>query len=355
MKPETFPDTPIAVIETGQLTYVSDQGPGIRRQRAGKGFYYASPDGGRVGDEAVLARIRALAIPPAWTDVWIAPDEFGHIQATGRDARGRKQYRYHPEWLTCRDEAKFSSLADFAGALPRLRDVVDSDLRRHGIPRERVLAAIVSLLDTTMIRIGNASYKRDNKSFGLTTLQDRHVDIEGQRMTFSFKGKSGQEWKLKLSDRRIARIVRDAQDIPGQHLFQYLDEEGGRHALHSHDVNDYIRAAIGDEFTSKHFRTWGGTRLAAVLFADIEKPETKRAATRIMNQVFDQVSKRLHNTRAVCRKCYVHPQVPLAWEEGRLVEEMADIRRRTPRPLTGLDKEESTVLRWLRQHEKDEL
>lgn len=351
MKHEALPDSPVAAIESGRLTYVSDQEPGIGRRRAGKGFFYTAPRGNRITDEAALARIRSLAIPPAWTDVWIALDEFGHIQATGRDARGRKQYRYHPEWLTCRDEAKFSSLADFAAVLPRLRDAVDSDLRRHGIPRERVLAAIVRLLDTTMIRIGNDAYRRENRSFGLTTLQDRHVDIEGQRITFSFKGKSGQEWKLKLSDRRIARIVRDAQDIPGQHLFQYLDEEGGRHPLHSHDVNDYIRAAIGDEFTSKHFRTWGGTRLAAVLFADIEKPKTKRETTREMNLVFDTVSKRLRNTRAVCRKCYVHPQVPLAWEEGRLVDEMAEIRRRTPKPLAGLDKEESTVLRWLRNHE----
>lgn len=353
MKPETLLDRPPAVIESGRLTYINDTEPGIRRRKAGKGFSYVDVLGNRVTDKSTLARIRSLAIPPAWSDVWISSQDAGHIQATGRDARGRKQYRYHPEWHSCRDAAKFSSLAAFASALPKLREIMEADLRKRGLPRERVLAAIVRLLDTTMIRIGNDTYRRENKSFGLTTLRDRHVEVEGGRMTFAFLGKSGQEWKLKLSDRRIARIVRDVQDIPGQHLFQYIDEDGERRPLHSNDVNDYIRAAIGDEFSSKHFRTWGGTRAAATIFAGIEKPDTKAATSRAMNQVFDAVSARLHNTRAVCRKCYVHPAVTSAWEEGRLVEEMAEIRRRTPKPLTGLDKEESTVLRWLRRNEDE--
>lgn len=328
------------------LSYVSDAEPGIRRLKTGKGFSYKGPDGGTVSD-TTRARIEAIVIPPAWTDVWISPDADGHIQATGRDQRGRKQYRYHPQWAEERDGAKYSSLVAFAESLPDLRHRIDSDLRRRGLPFERVVAAVVWLLDNTMIRVGNAAYARDNKSFGLTTLRDRHVDIVGSSLRFAFKGKSGKEWKLKLVDRRIARIVRGAQDLPGQKLFQYLDEDGNRRPVRSEDVNRYIREAVGDAFSSKHFRTWGGTIHAASLFAQTELPQSQAQRNRAMNSVIDKVAERLGNTRAVCRKCYIHPQVFEAWSEGRLLNEMAQANKRK-RSIDGLDDEEALVLRWLK-------
>jgi len=331
------------------LAYVTDTEPGIRRLRAGKGFAYKGPNGRTVTGET-LARIKAIVIPPAWTDVWISPDPAGHIQATGRDQRRRKQYRYHPLWAEERDGAKYSSLVAFAESLPALRGRIDADLRRKGLPAERVVAAIVWLLDNTMIRVGNAAYARDNKSFGLTTLRDRHVDIKGSSLRFAFKGKSGKEWKLKLVDRRIARIVRGAQDIPGQKLFQYLDEDGGRHPVRSEDVNRYIRDAGGADFSSKHFRTWGGTIHAASLFAQTELPESQAGIRRAMNAVIDKVAERLGNTRAVCRKCYIHPEVFEAWSAGRLLDEMADANKRK-RSVPGLDDEEALVLRWLKARE----
>jgi len=332
------------------LTYVNDSEPGIVRRRAGKGFYYLAPDGARVENPETLARIRKLAIPPAWIDVWICVRPDGHIQATGRDQRGRKQYRYHEAWFTCRDEAKFSSLVAFAEALPNLRAQVDGDLSRRGVPIERAIASIVWLLDNTMIRIGNETYTKENKSFGLTTLRSRHVEIEGSSLRFSFRGKSGQEWKLKLADRRIARIVRTIQELPGQQLFQYVEEDGARRPVTSQDVNEYIRTYAGGAFTSKHFRTWGATRAAAILLA-VEPPETsKRGRNRQINAIVDRVARRLNNTRAVCRRCYIHPKVIEAWEEGRLASEMLEIRRRHRKPLKGLSGEESLVLRWLRSN-----
>ena len=336
--------------EQASLTYVSDSEPGIRRLKAGEGFSYKGSKGQAVS-AAAIARIKALAIPPAWTDVWISPDAAGHIQATGRDVRGRKQYRYHQLWAAERDGAKYSSLVAFAESLPELRRRMDADLRRHGLPAERVVAAIVWLLDNTMIRVGNAAYARDNKSFGLTTLRDRHVDIKGSSLRFAFKGKSGKEWKLKLVDRRIAGIVRGAQDLPGQKLFQYLDEDGNRRPVHSEDVNRYIREAAGDAFSSKHFRTWGGTIHAASLFAQTELPESQAGVKRVMNSVIDKVAERLGNTRAVCRKCYIHPQVFEAWSQGRLLAEMAEANKRK-RAIEGLDEEEALVLRWLKTHER---
>ena len=326
---------------------MDDGEPGCRRRRAGKGFTYVDAGGRRVDDVATLARIRALAIPPAWNDVWICPDPAGHIQATGRDQRGRKQYRYHPAWTACRDEAKFSSLADFARLLPKLRERVEADLGRRGLPLERVVASVVHLLDRTMIRIGNDAYRRENNSFGLTTLRSRHLEIEGANLRFAFKGKSGQEWRLRLSDRRIARVVRAIQELPGQHLFQYLDEDGARREISSHDVNDYIREAIGPQFTSKHFRTWGATVFAVTELADEPLPGPKRAQAVALNAVLDRVAARLRNTRAVCRRCYVHPAVVDAWLDGRLHEEIKAIRVRARRPLKGLDADESLVLRWL--------
>lgn len=337
--------------ERADLAYVSDAEPGYRRRRAGRGFFYLDPKGARLRDEKALARIRALAIPPAWTHVWICPEPAGHIQATGRDDRGRKQYRYHPAWTACRDEAKFSSLAAFARALPKLRGRADADLRRRGLPRERVVASVVRLLDTTLIRVGNDPYAQENNSFGLTTLRSRHLEVEGSRLRFCFVGKSGREWRLKLSDRRVATVVRATQDLPGQRLFRYLDEEGGRHDIRSQDVNDYIRDAIGPDFTSKHFRTWGATVSATLTLAGTPLPCAKREQATTLNTLLDGVAKKLRNTRAVCRRCYVHPAAVEAWLEGRLGAEIAAIRQRLPRPLKGLDREESTVLRWLSRHD----
>lgn len=329
------------------LNYVSDAEPGIRR-RGAKRFAYHAPDGVQIRDDATLARIRALAIPPAWTDVWISPDPDGHIQATGRDQRGRKQYRYHERWSAIRDEAKYGSLVEFAEALPKLRERVDDDLRKRSLSRERVTAAIVWLLDNTLIRVGNPAYARDNKSFGLTTLRTRHLDIEGAKLRFSFKGKSGKEWRLQLVDRRMAKIIRSIQELPGQSLFQYFDEDGSRRQVRSNDVNDYLREAAGPSISSKHFRTWGGTVHAANLLAATELPETKSAARRVLNAAIDQVAERLGNTRTVCRDCYVHPDVVAAWLEGTLAEEMKAARRSFRKVADGLDEEEMTVLRWLK-------
>jgi DNA topoisomerase-1 len=334
------------------LVYANDGEPGIRRRRAGRGFTYLWPDGARVRDSVVLDRIGGLVIPPAWTDVWIAGSADSHLQVTGKDVRGRKQYRYHELWNTCRDEVKFSSIVDFARALPRLRKAVEADLGRRGLPRAKVVATVVHLLDATMIRVGNAAYARDNGSFGLTTFRDRHVRIEGSELRFRFKGKSGKEWRLKVTDRRIARIVKATQDLPGQHLFQYVDEEGERRRVGSGDVNAYIRAQADGPFTSKHFRTWAGTVHALHLFSELELPGTKRGLAVATNEVIDAVAGLLGNTRTVCRKCYIHPRVLARWQDGRLGAELAAVRRRFRRPPGGLDRAELVALRWLETAEE---
>jgi DNA topoisomerase-1 len=342
------PDPQLSAKEA-QLRYVSDTEPGIRRVKSGgRRFGYRTADGERVQDEETLARIRTLAIPPAWTDVWISPHPRGHIQATGRDQRGRKQYRYHERWSAYRGEAKYSSLIAFAEALPKLRQRMSEDLRRRDLTRELVAASVVWLLDNTMIRVGNATYARDNKSFGLTTLRQRHAEVDGSRVRFAFKGKSGKQWKLELVDRRIVRVVRQVQELPGQHLFQYFDAEGEPRALTSQDVNDYLREAMGADFSSKHFRTWGGTTTAAGLFASTDLPDSKHGQKIVLNQLIDQVAERLGNTRAICRKCYVHPAVIESWLAGTLGEEMAAARKSFRKPIEGLDEEETLVLRWLK-------
>ena len=336
------------------LVYANDGEAGIRRRRAGKGFCYLWPDGERVSDPTVLDRIRALVVPPAWADVWIAPSADCHLQVTGKDARGRKQYRYHERWTACRDEVKYANLVEFARALPRLRRRIDADLGRRGLGRDKVLAAVTRLLDVTMIRVGNAAYARDNGSFGITTFRDRHVSIEGSTLRFRFKGKSGKEWRLKVTDRRVARIVKGTQDLPGQQLFQYIDDAGDRRHVASNDVNAYIRAAAGGPFTSKHFRTWGGTVQALLRFSALEPPDSRRELALATNEVIDAVSRRLGNTRAVCRKCYIHPRVLAHWEVGRLAEEIAALRRRYRKAPIGLDRSEQLALRWLETAEAGE-
>lgn len=336
-------------IADGSLRYVNDDEPGISRRRHGKGFAYRRASGLPVSRASDAARIRALAIPPAWTDVWICSDPTGHIQATGRDQKGRKQYRYHDRWHEERGSAKYALMAEFAGSLHKIRKAVDTDLRRKGLPREKVVATVTWLLDQTMIRVGNDTYAEQNKSFGLTTLRSRHVEISGSRFNFSFRGKSGKDWDLDFADRRIARILRSIEDLPGQRLFRYKDEEGGLHDVGSHDINAYIRSIIGERFSSKDFRTWGGTMRALTLLAQTPVPDTKAGRARALNAVIDKVSRRLGNTRAVCRSCYIHPAVFQHWEQAKLASEIEVIRASRPRRV-GLDAEETIASVWLQRH-----
>jgi len=341
--------SPEAIPPGADLVHVSDEEPGIRRRKAGKGFYYIGPGGERITEPATLDRIRHLAIPPAYTDVWIAPTENAYLQATGRDARGRKQYRYHPRWTELRDEVKYGGLIEFAHALPAARARIRQDLAHRGLPREKVLASIVWLLENALIRVGNMSYAKENESFGLTTLRDQHVAIEGSHITFQFKGKSNKIWNLGLTDRRIARIVRSCQDLPGQHLFQYVDADSQQHAVKSEDVNAYIRQITESTFSAKNFRTWAGTVRAAALLAALPPPATKSEATRGLNGAIDEVASRLGNTRAVCRKSYVHPQVIDGYLAGRLADELqaVDVSAHLDR---GLDEAEARVLAWLERN-----
>ena len=317
---------PVQSARAAGLRYVSDLGPGIRRKRAGKAFSYFHPDGGLVRDREAIRRIKSLVIPPAWTDVWICPDPRGHLQATGRDARGRKQYRYHARWRDVRDAVKYDHMLAFAQALPKIRERTDRDLERSGMPREKVLAVIVRLLEETRIRVGNEEYRKENGSFGLTTLRDRHVDVIGFQVRFNFKGKSGKQHKLKLQDRRLARIIKRLQEVPGQELFTYLDDDGEAHAVQSEDVNDYLREITGDDFTAKDFRTWAGSILAARFFREAEiAPETNGAKKELVRAIA-RVAEELGNTPAVCKKCYIHPAVIAAYLAGGLkpIEEKED-------------------------------
>jgi DNA topoisomerase-1 len=302
------------------LVWVDDTLEGIRRRRAGKGFTYTGPDGARVAEPATLDRIRALAIPPAWTDVWICLDETGHIQATGRDARGRKQYRYHAQFRAHRDEAKFARLSEFGHALPAIRKQVAGDLTSRGVPREKVLAAVVRLLEATLVRVGNEEYARANKSYGLTTLRDRHAQFSSGGLQLVFKGKHGIAASVRIQDQRLRRVVKQCQDLPGQLLFQYLDDDGQTRPVSSTDVNAYLREISGQAITAKDFRTWTGTLLATVALAELPVPATQRAAKRSVARVLEVVSDHLGNTPAVCRASYVHPDVVDAFTEGTLQE-----------------------------------
>lgn len=305
-------------VEAG-LIYVSDAEPGIRRLRAGKGFRYLTPENRRLAASKELKRIASLAIPPAYRDVWISVKARGHLQATGRDARGRKQYRYHPEWRQMRDSAKFDRMVAFGEALPKLRRKLKRDLGLPGLPREKVLAVVVSILDATRVRIGNTEYARDNKSFGLTTLRNRHVSfIRDGRAILNFRGKGGIQHEVHIDDRRIAQIVRHCQEIPGQHLFQYVSDDGQRCPIDSGQVNDYLRDAMGDDFTAKDFRTWGATLHAITLLARTPLPEdpSERDLKGEIADVVKQVAAKLRNTPAVCRKSYINPAVFDSWRSG---------------------------------------
>ncbi len=335
----------LASAEEAGLRFVADTEPGITRRRSGKGFRYLSASGAPLREERALARIRALAIPPAWQDVWICAHADGHIQATGRDARGRKQYRYHADWTRVRDEAKFDRLLAFAQALPKLRRTIARHMQEPGLKRRKVLATVAYLLDATLVRVGNREYARDNGSYGLTTLQDRHVTFAGGELRFKFRGKTGKEWKLKLDDRRVARIVRSCQDLPGQHLFQYADDDGAARQVSSADVNDYLRTIAGADVTAKDFRTWAGTVLAAMALRDLQPAPTAADAKRNIGSALKAVAGRLGNTPAICRKCYVHPEVLAAYLDGKLSALLARLPGKAlKRAFAALPAEEAATL-----------
>jgi len=330
------------------LVYTSDEDPGIWRSgSAQEGFTYHNPKGRVIRDKTTLERIRKLAIPPAYTDVWICPLANGHIQATGKDARGRKQYRYHPDWKAVRDDTKFTRLLAFGKALPSLRERVEADMKLPGLSREKVLATVVRLLETTLIRVGNREYQKQNKSFGLSTLQDRHVVIEGSRIRFRFLGKSRVRHDITLSERRLASIVRRCQELPGQHLFQYLDEQGQRHPLSSTDVNRYLREVTGKAFTAKDFRTWAGTVLATLALQEFEAIDSVTAARHNIVEAVSRVAQRLGNTPTVCRKSYIHPAVLDSYLEGNLLELLEARTQAALQFPEGLKPEEGAVLALL--------
>jgi DNA topoisomerase-1 len=329
--------------EAAGLRYVSDAAPGIGRIASGKGFRYVDARGAPVKDPATLTRIRALAIPPAWTDVWICPLARGHIQATGRDARGRKQYRYHADWRTVRDETKFERMLSFSAALPAIRRAIDADLALPGMPRRKVIATVVRLLESTGIRVGNDEYAKANRSYGLTTLRSHHVEIDGAKLRFEFRGKSGKVHSVGIADRRLARIVARCQSLPGEELFQYIDDEGGRQAVGSGDVNDYIREISGDDFTAKDFRTWVGTMLACDALLTMGSAESEKEAKANVNAAIDEVAGKLNNTRAVCRKYYIHPAILDAYADGRLARALGRLKTR------DLEKLESRVVKLLQK------
>ena len=340
---------PVAAAKLAKLRYVSDDRPGITRHPADNGFDYRLPDGALVTDIDTLKRIRSLAIPPAWTAVWICPYVNGHIQATGRDARGRKQYRYHPRWREVRDESKYGKMLTFSRALPLIRARVDADLRRRGLTRERVLAAIVRIMELTLFRVGNVEYAKANKHFGLTTLRDRHVKIDGDHIHLNFQGKSGVRHEGDINDRRLARIVRDCRDLPGYELFQYLDEEGNRHTVDSHDVNEYLREITGEDITAKDFRTWAGTNLAALALSEFEQFDTEAKRKRAVVRAVEEVAKHLGNTPAVCRRCYIHPAIFDGYIDGTLAATLAEKTRAfLEEHLEGMSAEEAAVTAFLR-------
>src|SRR4051794_26239197 len=309
MKPATINAESVKAAKEAGLVYVSDDSPGIIRQKNGHGFVYLNSRGKKDRDEVTLLRINHLAIPPAYKDVWISPNPRGHIQAVGRDDRGRKQYRYHEKWRAVRDEDKYGRMMQFVQALPKIRRRVRQDLAKPCLPREKVLAAVVRLLETTFIRVGNAEYKKQNKSYGLTTLHNEHAKVRGSQIHFHFRGKSGVEHAIDLEDPRLAKIVRACQDLPGEELFGFRDEDGTAHDIGSGDVNEYLREVTGQEFTAKDFRTWAGTVLAARALQELDAAETAGKRKKNVVAAVESVAKRLGNTRAVCRKCYIHPAV----------------------------------------------
>ncbi|MGH7853642.1 MAG: DNA topoisomerase IB [Candidatus Binatia bacterium] len=338
---------PVDSARTARLRYVTNNTPGVTRRKSGDQFVYRGLDGKIVRDPAELGRIKSLVIPPAWRDVWICPAANGHLQATGRDARGRKQHRYHPRWREIRDANKYDRMMDFAKKLPAIRRKVAEDLALPGLPREKVLATVARLLETSRIRVGNEEYARQNNSFGLATMRNRHVSVAGSNIRFEFRGKSGVHHTLDLNDRRLARIIKQCQELPGHELFQYIGDDGERYSIGSADVNDYLRDITGADFSSKDFRTWAGTVLAARALVDMDGAESTAQVKKNIAHAVELVAEKLGNTKAVCRKCYVHPAVLQAYTEGSLLK--LSLRRRKPKPGSKheLTSEETAVLRLL--------
>jgi DNA topoisomerase I len=352
-KSRTSEDHDRRAAKAARLKYVLDSTPGLRREKRGAAFVYRNSRGHIVRNRQTLARIQALVIPPAWKEVWISPFANGHIQATGIDARGRKQYRYHDRWREARDEAKYEKLLRFARALPRIRRKVKAHLKRRGLPREKVLAAVVKLLETTLIRVGNDEYASNNNSFGLTTMRDRHAEVSGKKVCFDFNGKSGVAHEIDLEEPRLASIVEKCQDLPGQELFQYVDADGEVRDVGSADVNAYLREISDDDFTAKDFRTWAGTALAAQALREFEDFDSKAAAKRNIRRAIEHVAERLGNTTAVCRKCYIHPAIFDAYMDHSLI---ATVKQRAERELREslprLSAEEGAVLALLQRRMK---
>ena len=341
---------PEAAAEEAGLRYVGDEQPGYTRKRKGDGFEYFDTEGKPIKDEQRILRINRLAIPPAYKDVWICPTLNGHIQATGRDDRGRKQYRYHERWREVRDENKYERIIVFGQALPKIRRRLNKDLALPGLPRNKVLATVVQLLERTFIRVGNEEYARENKSFGLTTMRNRHVDVDGSNVRFNFRGKSGVNHEVDVDDRRVAKIVTKLQDLPGQELFQYVDKEGEKHSVTSEDVNDYLREITGQDFTAKDFRTWAGTVLGAMALQAQDAFENKTQAKKNVKDAISAVAKILGNTPAVCRKCYVHPAVLETYLDGDLIEGLKQQTEKTlSESLSDLRADEAAVLSFLQE------
>ncbi len=333
-----------------ELRYVSDDMPGLNRRRRGRGFSYYGRDDRLIRSKRRRQKLDALAIPPAWTDVWISPWPNGHILATGRDERGRKQYIYHPAWIERRERAKFDRVLAFGRVLQNIREAVERDMRRRTLAKPKVVATVVNLLETTLIRIGNVEYARANKSYGLTTLKNRHVDVEGETLRFRFKGKSGQEVDLDVRDRRLASTVREIQELPGQDIFQYLDGDGERQTVTSSDVNDYLREVTGDDFTAKDFRTWAATVLAAWALNEFTEFDNDAAAKRNITQAIKTVARRLGNTPTICRQSYIHPEVLNAYLDGTLVRVLRDrVEKELIAELPRLKPEEAAVLAFLQK------
>jgi len=341
---------PVESAKAAGLRYVTDDTLGIQRKRAGSGFRYIGVDGKPVRDPDTLRRIKSLAVPPAWTEVWICSIPDGHIQATGRDAKGRKQYRYHPHWRKERDETKYSRMIAFGEAPPLIRKRVEHDITLPGLPREKVLATVVRLLEATLIRIGNEEYTRTNGSFGLTTLRNRHVDVSGSTLRFHFRGKSGKHHTVEISDRRLAKIVKRCQDIPGYELFQYIDDSGNRQTIDSADVNEYLREIAGQDFTAKDFRTWAGTVLAMVTLREFGAFDSDTQAKKNIVRAIEIVAERLGNTSAICRKCYVHPALINHYLDGMMFQIIEQIDSQEIENLSeGLRPEEVLILAFLRR------
>ncbi|PYK12174.1 MAG: DNA topoisomerase I [Verrucomicrobia bacterium] len=336
---------PQAAADSAGLTYVSDQEPGIRRYRSGKGFRYVRSDTSKVTDPAILKRIKSLAIPPAWTDVWICSKSNGHVQATGRDARNRKQYRYHPQFREVREHSKYAHMISFVRRLPAIRKKIAEHMAMRGLSREKVLATIVHLLEATLIRVGNDDYAKQNKSYGLTTLLDQHVKVNGAELRFQFKGKSGKTWSLGVKDRRVAKIVRACQELPGQELFQYIDEGGVQRDVTSSDVNAYLKEISGEDITAKDFRTWAGTVLAALALQEFQRFDSHASAKKNIKAAIERVASRLGNTPTICRKCYIHPELLNTYLEGSF---LLDVKKQVEEELrdnmAGLRPEEAAVL-----------